>query len=209
MRGSTGSERCFWISAGPEMSRFSGSEGQWGIPHRFGLWMEEFTDGCGGSDSAWLSVSGERLRNVVSTEAAEARVPLEMDSSDFLVNLTSVWEELWSKEITFFNGRTETTRTTSGSLSTFLYLCGNPAVYLYGRNGVHAVQHWCPSSILARWFCRQGTRWYGAISGGHWRNLPLEELKNNIDISSHPGLQSGKGRDSGGRYHCRDLFSHR
>lgn len=94
MTGSTGSDRCFWISAGPEMSRFSGSEGQWGIPRRFGLWMEEFTDGCGGSDSAWLSVSGERLRNVVSTEAAVAREPLEMDSSDFWVNLTSAWEEL-------------------------------------------------------------------------------------------------------------------
>lgn len=85
MTGSTGSERCFWISAGPEMSRFSGSEGQWGIPRCFGLWMEEFTD---------VSVSGGRLRNVVSTEAAVALVPLEMDSSDFLVNLTSVWEEL-------------------------------------------------------------------------------------------------------------------
>lgn len=31
---------------------------------------------------------------MVSTEAAVARVPLEMDSSDFLVDLTSVWEEL-------------------------------------------------------------------------------------------------------------------
>lgn len=34
-----------------------------------------------------------------------------------------------------------------GSIS--LYLCGRPAVHLTGGNGVHAVQHWCPSSIRA------------------------------------------------------------
>lgn len=205
MTGSTGSERCFCISAGPEvMSRFPGSEGQWGTPHSFGFWAEDLTSGCGvcGRDPAWRSLSGDTPLNVASFDGAVTWVVLEMDSWDFLMNLTSVWGQLWSREITLLTlkAKVKTIRVTSGFFSAFLYLCGNQAVYLYGGNGVHAVQHWCPSSILARWFSREATSWHGAISGGHRSHLPLEELKNNIDISSHSGLQSGKQRDKCGHY---------
>lgn len=74
--------------------------------------------------------------NVASSDGTVTWVPVEMDSWDFLVNLPSVWGELWSREITFltFKARVKTetiTHVTFGfCFSTFQYLCGNPAVYL-------------------------------------------------------------------------------
>lgn len=69
MTGSTGSERCFWISASPEaMSRFPGSEGQ----RSMGFSMkEDLTDGWAscGVNPVGVSVSGLAVMNMVSSDA--------------------------------------------------------------------------------------------------------------------------------------------
>lgn len=98
MTGSTGSERCFWISANPEgMSRFPGSEGKRRLPHSLGFSKRvDLTDSWGSCavGPAWVSVSGVAVVNMVSSDATVTWIPLDRDSWDFLVNLRSVRVEL-------------------------------------------------------------------------------------------------------------------
>ena len=63
---------------------------------------DDLTDvwGSCGVSPAW--VSGVMVMNMVSSDATVTWIPLDRDSWDFLVNLRSVWEELWSKEIAYF-----------------------------------------------------------------------------------------------------------
>lgn len=76
-----------------------------------------------------------------------------------------------------------------------MYLCGSPALYLYGGNGIHCVQHRGPSSIQAWWVCGEGTRRHSAVSRRYRSNLPLEKLENNVDVCCHASLQSGEWSD--------------
>lgn len=46
-----------------------------------------------------VSASGVTVRDMASSDAAVTWIPLDRDSWDFLVSLSSVWVELWSEEI--------------------------------------------------------------------------------------------------------------
>lgn len=57
---------------------------------------EDLTEAWGGcsANPVWVSVSGVTVMKMVSSEATVTWIPLDTDSSDFLVNVWSVWLEL-------------------------------------------------------------------------------------------------------------------
>ena len=155
------------------------------------------TDCCGScwGKAVWVSVSGVTVMDIVSSDAAVIWTPLDSDSWDFWEDLRPAWPKLWrGKKIHQHKlvSNIKFGQNVFSGVGLTPYLFGCLIIHLYGRNGIHAVQHRSLCPIQTRWIGKEGTGWYSTVSWRYRSDLPLEKLQNNIDVSCHTGLQSGE-----------------